>query len=146
MENDEEDPIIPIGKLIEVLTATAERCLFIPGRINRVSVGLQLDLLGPGLPEAREAHRQTVDRLLTAALLHSTEQSTDQLFRESQPIHLALVFDRLLAAQHALLDVRKKYPAVTMPIHPSAFVQQLLFQTLSPRFASEALNESLLGI
>lgn len=86
MENDdnlliEEDPIIPIAKLIELLTATAERCLFIPGRINRVSVGRQLDLLGSGLPEAREAHRQTVDHLLTAALLHSTERSTDQLFQ-----------------------------------------------------------------
>ncbi len=99
MENDdnlliEEDPIIPIAKLIELLTATAERCLFIPGRINRVSVGRQLDLLGSGLPEAREAHRQTVDHLLTAALLHSTERSTEQLFKAAQPIHNALVLDR----------------------------------------------------
>ncbi len=96
MENDdnlliEEDPIIPIAKLIELLTATAERCLFIPGRINRVSVGRQLDLLGSGLPEA---HRQTVDHLLTAALLHSTERSTEQLFQAAQPIYNALVLDR----------------------------------------------------
>ena len=122
-----KDTQVTIDQLVDILTAIAKRCRFIPGRINRQSVSRQLKLLGSGLRESREGHRQTVDRLLSAALFHSSEQSTAELFQQSLPIHLALVFDRLLAAQHVLQEMKRKHSEpIPFPIPPEEFVQGIL--------------------
>jgi hypothetical protein len=116
-------------KSIETALNHTVQSTFLPC-LDRPEVNQAYADMAATLPGIRERHRHAVDAILDAAL-SCTAGSALPLLRGTDPILLALVWDRILAAQHTLGRMAEKHPVAPLPVAPEAFVHMLLLQRLS---------------